>query len=280
MFRSPYAWYHAKRWHALLRSRFSFPWQCGHWCVLAFILLGLLSQFGSAASEANDPSTIVERMATAYNGIKDYTALFLKQERVDGKLKPMEKIELRFQEPFKVYMGWYEPYAGRAIAYIEDENDNKIHVNPGGMLKLMRLSLAPTGYLATRNDHHSILQAGIRNTIKMIVQQYQRGKAHDQVIVHLQGNEAVDGRPTYHLEFIYPPDKKAGYYAYRAEVWIDKEFYLPTKLRIYDWGNQLYEYYEYRSLQLNPGLAPDAFRLASPESKQQPEPKQLGDSSS
>ena len=71
----------------------------------------------------------MQRMASAYDGIQDYTALFLKRERVDGSLLPLETIDLRFQAPFKVYMAWRIPHAGRVIVYVEGENDSKIRVN-------------------------------------------------------------------------------------------------------------------------------------------------------
>jgi hypothetical protein len=51
----------------------------------------------------------MQRMVHAYDGIRDYTALFLKRERINGVLLPLETIELRFQAPFKVYMAWRQP---------------------------------------------------------------------------------------------------------------------------------------------------------------------------
>jgi outer membrane lipoprotein-sorting protein len=213
------------------------------------------------AANTVDPAVIMQRMVNAYDGIRDYTALFLKRERIKGVMQPLEKIELRFQEPFKVYMAWQEPDNGRVIAYIEGKNDNKITVNPGGMLQFMRMSLAPTNPLAMRNEHHSVLEVGLGNTINLLKQQYERGTQRNEIDLHFRGHGEVDGRPAYHIEFVCRAKDRDGYYAYRGEIWIDHEYDLPTKLYIYDWDNQLYEHYEYHRLRLNPGLKPDAFSI-------------------
>jgi outer membrane lipoprotein-sorting protein len=75
----------------------------GLWSLLV-VVLGATPGPGQAASDAPDPPAIMQRMASAYDGIRDYTAVFLKRERINGTLLPLETIELRFQAPFKVYM--------------------------------------------------------------------------------------------------------------------------------------------------------------------------------
>jgi outer membrane lipoprotein-sorting protein len=243
------------------------------WRLLALwvlVLGGLVGRSEVAARSSVDPHIIMQRMARAYDGIHDYTALFLKRERINGKLLPLETIELRFQEPFKLYMAWRDPNPGRVITYVEGENDNKIHVNPGGMLRFVRLSLDPTSYLATRNAHHTIRQAGLRNVIRFIMEQYKQGTQKAQMSLHFRGDSKVDGRAAYHLEFICHADQTAGCYASRGEIWIDKDHYLPTKLLIYDWDNQLYEQYEYHRLRLNPGLGPEEFRIPAAVQVQPP----------
>jgi hypothetical protein len=132
----------------------------------------------------------------------------------------------------------------------------------------MRLSLDPSSTLATRNAHHTILQAGLRKTIDLLMHQYQRGVRHNEVAFHFRGYGEVDSRPAYHLEFVCLADKQAECYAYRGEIWVDKEHYLPTRLYIYDWDNQLYEHYEYHRLRLNPGLGPDAFTISPAQTVQ------------
>jgi outer membrane lipoprotein-sorting protein len=229
--------------------------------ILVLALLGLSVWPVIAASEPGDPHAIIRRMATAYEGIRDYTAMFLKRERIDGQIQPLETIELRFQEPFKVYMAWREPHPGRVITYIEGENEDKLQVNPGGALQFLRLALDPEGALATRGSHASVRRVGLRNTITLLTEQYQRGMREGRIALHFRGDKPVDARPAYHLEWIGPDNKNAGYYAYRGDVWVDKESYLPIQMDIYDWENQLHASYAYHRLQLNPGLTREDFTL-------------------
>jgi outer membrane lipoprotein-sorting protein len=222
------------------------------------------------ASEALEPQEIMQRMASAYDGIRDYTALFLKRERVKGVLLPLETIELRFQAPFKVYMAWRKPHTGRVIVYVEGANDNKMLVNPGGLLRLLRLKLAPTSSLATQDGHNTVREVGLQNTIAFLVREYERGRQEGQMALTFQGYDDVEERQAYHLTLVCYADKTAGYYAQRGELWVDTAYFLPIKLSLYDWDNQLYAYYEYRSLRLNPGLGPEAFHLAPAPDVQSP----------
>jgi outer membrane lipoprotein-sorting protein len=240
-------------------------WMARFPCVVSFVLCGLMCWPLLVSSSPVDPHAVIQRMATSYDRIDDYTAFFFKRERVNGTLLPLEEIELRFQEPFKIYMAWRKPYAGRIITYVEGENNNKIQVNPGGILGFMRLSLDPSSPLATRNSHHTILEAGLRNTIDLIMQQYRLGTREGQGALFLRGHQEIDNRSAYHIELLCHAGRTAGCYAYRGEIWVDKEYYLPIRLDLYDWNNQLYAHYEYRDLRLNPGLGPEAFRLPAVE---------------
>ena len=109
--------------------------------------------------------------------------------------------------------------------------------------------------------------------IDMVMEQYRRAHAKGDITVSFLGLGAVDGRPAYHLGLEYPKSKKAGYYAYRAELWIDKEFNLPTKMLVYTWDNKLYAHYEYRKLTLNPGLSPEVFQLEPVATPARPQEK-------
>jgi outer membrane lipoprotein-sorting protein len=230
--------------------------------MLACVLAGLVT--GSALASSNgsiDPYALIQRMEHSYDGIHDYTALFFKRERINDRLLPLERIELRFQEPFKVYMAWKKPHEGREITYIEGENNDKMLVKPGGLLGFMRLSLDPSSAMATRNSQHTVRQVGLENTIKLLMAQYRRGMNEGVLTLRFLGHDRVGERPAYRLEFICDVGESTGYYAHRGEIWLDKKRYLPIKLRAYDWSNELYAYYEYRQLQLNPGLGPMAFKL-------------------
>ena len=137
------------------------------------------------------------------------------------------------------------------------------------MLEFMRLSLAPTSFLATQSTYRTILEAGIQKAIELLIGEYERGREHSQFKLALLGSGVVDNRPVYHLEMGFSRAKKDLFYAYRGLRWIDNALYLPLKTKIVDWDDQLYEHYEYHQLNLNPGLGSEAFQLDTPEEEQE-----------
>src|SRR5262252_1588736 len=145
------------------------------WLLLVVAVLGVSPRPGLGAGAVLEPQEIMQRMANAYDGIKDYTALFLKRERINGVLLPLETIELRFQAPFKVYMAWREPHAGRIIVYVEGANDNKMLVNPGGLLRFLRLTVEPTSSRASRHTQDTVREAELQKTIAPLEREYERG---------------------------------------------------------------------------------------------------------
>ena len=49
------------------------------WLLLVVAVLGVSPRSGLGAADVLEPQEIMRRMANAYDGIKDYTALFLKR---------------------------------------------------------------------------------------------------------------------------------------------------------------------------------------------------------
>lgn len=49
---------------------------------------------------------LLHAMAARYATVQDYSAIFLKRERINDTLLPLETIELKFAKPLKVYMKW------------------------------------------------------------------------------------------------------------------------------------------------------------------------------
>src|SRR5260221_10550891 len=69
----------------------------------------------------------------------DYTATFIKQERVDGAdLQELQTIQLKIRhKPFGVYMKWLEGGdVGRELLFAEGQYDDKLQVRLGGRKKL------------------------------------------------------------------------------------------------------------------------------------------------
>src|SRR5262249_11735785 len=94
----------------------------------------------------------------------DYTATFLKQERVDGVLRDLETIQLKLRhKPFSVYMKWLEGGdEGRQVLFVEGQNDDKLQVRLGGIKsRLPVVKLKPTDSLAMQESRHPITEMGL-----------------------------------------------------------------------------------------------------------------------
>jgi len=68
--------------------------------------------------------------------VHGYSSILVKKERVAGKLKPLEVVDVHFREqPFSVFMNWKQG-AGKAqrVLYVEGENNDKMKARPAGFL--------------------------------------------------------------------------------------------------------------------------------------------------
>ena len=86
------------------------------------------------------------------------------------------------------------------------------------------------------------------------MENFRRADAADEGALIDRGETSLDGRTVRVIESVLPPEKEKGYYCYRCVVSFDTHTGLPVKIQVYDWQDQLVEDYEYRDLEINPGL--------------------------
>ncbi len=236
--------------------------------LVAAVLLTSVALLGQAwADDSPDPHRIIISTRASYDAIEDYTATFIKQERINGTLGLPEVVFMKFQKPFKVYMKWVEgKKEGQEVLYVEGNNGGKMLAHPGfggfigGMLGLIlpTFAVSPDGPTAMKDNLHPITDAGIGNMIEKVIQNNDIARANNDLSLVLQGEEPVDGRPCTVVERILP--EGGSYPAHRARLYIDKGYNLPVKLVLQDWSDELIASYEYTDLVLNPGLEPINFQ--------------------
>ena len=109
----------------------------------------------------------VHEAEDAYGRVTCYTAVFHKQQRVDGKLLPEETILIKFRRPFSLYMGWIaEPYKGSELLYVEGWNDNQARTHRGGLLRFVTLNLAPRNPRLMAGNLRPFTDTGIGNGVR------------------------------------------------------------------------------------------------------------------
>ena len=229
------------------------------------LLSVLFVQNNARAQDRTDLEKQFQETEEALAKLDNYTAVFHRIERIDGKLIPEEITFLKFKRPFKVYMRWINPLQGQESLYVEGTNNNKVRAHGTGLTKLITVNLNPTGAMATENSRHPITEAGLEILVKKIGSNLQRGLRAGELTSKDRGEQTVYGRKTRELEGILPKDPSKGYYCYRCIVNLDVETKMPIKTRIFDWEDQLVECYGYEHLNLNPGLSDKDFDPKNPE---------------
>jgi len=79
---------------------------------------------------AGDLLRLLDLADTQYAKIQDYTSTMVSRERVGEVLRPQERVLLKFQRPFKVYMRWLDgPSKGREGLFVSGAHDNKFLIS-------------------------------------------------------------------------------------------------------------------------------------------------------
>jgi len=205
---------------------------------------------------------MIYNMEKYYSLVTDYSAIFIKQERIKGKLLKKETIKVYFKKPFNLYMEWIkEPHKGRQAIFRRGYNDDKMLVRFRVLWQNRTFAVEPTSKLAMMNNRHPITEMGLGFLIAMLVKNAKIAKKNRELKLVYHGEEQICGRAVYKIEGILPKDKSKGYYCYRAILGIDKQNGLPILVEAYMWDNLLYERYLYSELNLNAGVEEYIFKL-------------------
>lgn len=207
--------------------------------------------------------------------IHSYTCVFLKQERIDGKLRDVEEIEVRFrEEPKTVYMLWQRNADQAKRVFFQDtadfvnsDGEQVARVEPAGAL--IRLVVADVlmpihGKRARKSSRRSIDEFGFRSTLGLLDRYNQLGADHGVLDLHYAGEGEIDGRPTYKIVRYLPYEGPGGLWPDAKMVMhIDQEWLLPTAVYSYAdrEGTELLGSYVHTQVKLNPQLDPDAFKF-------------------
>lgn len=215
--------------------------------------------FFSVQAWATPEDTLIQKLEAAnayYETVKDYQGLFVKQEKSKGALGPEEEIFLKFEKPFKIYMGWLNTdKKGLQVVYARGQNDGKLAIHKPGLV----LGLLPVVFLDQNSpfvregsESYNIEDAGIGTFLRdftIMVSDAVRTK-------RLEVQEA-DGA----LDVTFPGTQKDKiYFAYRIRVTFDPQNNLPVKMDLYDWENKPTGLYSYENLKYNVGLDDAEFK--------------------
>lgn len=212
----------------------------------------------------------------------DYTATLTNQVRVNGKLRPVNKLFIKIrhartnddgsQIPFSVYTKFLEPAAnaGREVIWVDGWNEGNLVVHLTGWQNLMRIYLDPTGSMAMDGNLYPVSMIGMRNLLKQIREIGMQDCEHDGCNVKIERGLKLHDRWVTKIESIHPHQESHFEY-HIARIFIDEEWGLPVGYEGYIWPEKaggepvLLERYFYTDVQLNVGLQDLDFDPANPE---------------
>ncbi len=219
-------------------------------------------------AEMDAPLRLIAQARQSYAGVKDYTCMMLKKERMGGKMPPDNVVAMKVRaEPFSVYLRWNEPraLAGQEACYVAGRNGGMMRVHSTGLLGAVGfVSLDPNDPRARQTSRHSITEAGIGNLIERYGKRWEEERRLNGTRVAV-GDYKYDNRLCTRVETVHPANPEGKYLFYRSVLYFDKETHLPIRVECYDWPRrqddpgELVELYAYFNLRLNVGLTEDVF---------------------
>lgn len=218
----------------------------------------------SLRSHPIDPALeLMRECKRRYASVQDYTALFVKEERIGKVLLPPNYIRMKFREkPFSVYFRWVQPETGKEAIYVEGKNDGKIITHGVGFTRALAgvMKVDPEGSLARKDNRHGIKEAGIGNLIDRIIARWEFERRYNETIVETS-HVRINGRPAYLVNTIHPGNDANKFAFHTFKLYVDKELMLPIRCEGYAFpsvpgreSGGLLESYTYLDLRINVGL--------------------------
>ncbi|MBU0639373.1 MAG: DUF1571 domain-containing protein [Planctomycetes bacterium] len=207
--------------------------------------------------------------------IRDYRCVFLKQERLGGKLSPVQEIEVRYREaPLSVFMVWKRNASEvkRALfvdsARYRDEDGLRLaRIEPAGAvirLFVKDIFMPIHGPDAHKVSRRTIDEFGFKAILDLLEHYNDLAAANGVLDFRYTGVGEVDGRPTFVFTRNLPYEGPGGEYPDAHMILhLDQTWLLPLAVHSYadHEGKELLGSYVFTKVELNPGLGDEAFQF-------------------
>ena len=220
----------------------------------ALLLSGGVFVRPALADQNSQLLSLVNQMESSYAQVKDYTATFLKKERYADKQLPEERMQFKFQKPFKVYLKWVDGQKKEAI-YVNGENSNKVVAHCEGVLGFKNWTFYPTDATLMKNNRHPITDIGFGFIIDIMRKNIPAAITSSEIEIVRLADEDFNGRPATVIDAKFSPRDGRKYYTAHVICHVDKEYMLPVAVACYDENEVLQEQYSYQDVKLNAGLS-------------------------
>ena len=212
-----------------------------------------------ALAETDQVALIQWCMDNYKNTVRDYQGVLHKQERIGGKLKKQQMINVWFREaPFSLAMRWKKnPGSIDKLLYVEGQNKNKMVVHPTGAFAWIKsVKKDPRCKEALKTSLRTCDQFGFYRNMRSIIDMINAAKKADALEMRFLGTKIAEGRSYITTETMLDVEE---YPCRRLVMDIDTEYMVPTKLVFYDCDGNLICQYGFTDLQLNTGIDSKTF---------------------
>jgi hypothetical protein len=213
----------------------------------------------------DDPIAFLEHAISHYDReVKGYRATLLKHERIKGKLRPAERIEVCFREkPFSVLMDWKEGAGlARKTLYVAGENGGKLLALPAGWRAVVGVVRRdPEDPAAKDTARIPITQFGMQMGSKQTLKAWKAARDRGELKSSFLGTERpaeLDKRPCWVVKRVESPSRDPDGIV-TSTFYFDARTYLQLGSVLLDDKGELIGSYYFRDLDLNPTFAEDTF---------------------
>jgi len=235
---------------------------------LCFFLVLVVFGRAPAVEASQDVLGIVADMKAAYASVQDYTAHFVKRERIKDKLRDAEDIQLKFREPGQIYMRWMGPAVpGREILFVKGRDQDRALIHePQFPSSLITILTRPDSPLVLQESRYPITDVGLGRLIDLLATHTHRALTRGELTTREVPavDPSVSAKAEQRLELI-TPRAATGYLANRAVVTIDLATRLPVAVELFGACDELLASYTYKDLIVNPGLTDRDFDPTNPQ---------------
>lgn len=195
--------------------------------------------------------------------IQDYSATLVKRERVGNKVGEPEYMFVKIRHrPFSVYIYFLGPpeKKGREVIYVKGRNNGNLLAHGTGLQrKLGVFELAPTSFLAMRDNRYPMTEIGILTLVRRLVEVGEQDIKYGECEVKFFKGAKINNRLCTCIQVVHPVPRR-NFLFHLARIFVDDELNVPIRYEAYEWPAKpggpprLLEEYTYLNLKLNNGF--------------------------
>jgi hypothetical protein len=208
-----------------------------------------------------DHVTLLKQALANYSkSYQDYTCTFTKHERINGRFRKEQEIQVKFlDQPFSVAMRWTKNApVGDRVLYIEGKYNGQMLVQPKGLLGSLvgTVKRAPDGPDAMANTRRPVTLFGFKRLMESLLEVNELAVSRGEGKFTFEGYR-TKAKKVMVLKRILPPKKD---YPAKTTIWyLDVDHLVPIGLEASDWDDQKTCRYSYSNVKFNVGLTENDF---------------------